>query len=42
MSRPLLSVLIPAYNRPQHLGPMLDSVLAQDFDDWECVVTEDC
>jgi glycosyltransferase involved in cell wall biosynthesis len=41
-TRPLISVAIPAWNRPQHLAPLLDSVLAQDFDDWECVVVEDC
>jgi glycosyltransferase involved in cell wall biosynthesis len=41
MSRPLISVICPAYDRPQHIGPLLDSVLAQDFDDWECVITDD-
>ena len=40
-SRPLLSVIVPTYNRPEHLAPLLDSVLAQDFDDWEMVVGED-
>jgi glycosyltransferase involved in cell wall biosynthesis len=42
MSRPLLSVICPTYNRPEHVAPLLDSVLAQDFDDWECVIAEDC
>lgn len=42
MSRPLLSLIVPSYNRPQHLAALLDSVLAQDFTDWECVVVEDC
>lgn len=42
MPRPLLSVIIPSYNRPQHMAALLESILAQDFDDWECVVTEDC
>ncbi len=42
MSRPLLSVIVPTYNRPQHLVPLLDSVLEQDFDDWEMIVGEDC
>lgn len=41
MTRPLLSVIIPSYNRPQHMAALLDSILAQDFDDWECVITED-
>lgn len=42
MSRPLFSVIVPTYNRPEHLTPLLDSVLSQDFDDWEMVVGEDC
>jgi O-antigen biosynthesis alpha-1,2-rahmnosyltransferase len=42
MSRPLLSVICPSYNRPEHLAPLLDSILAQGFKDWECVITEDC
>ncbi|HEX3867640.1 MAG TPA: glycosyltransferase family 2 protein, partial [Gemmatimonadaceae bacterium] len=42
MTRPLLSVICPTYNRPEHIGPLLESVLAQDFDDWECVIAEDC
>ncbi|HEU4990666.1 MAG TPA: glycosyltransferase family 2 protein [Gemmatimonadaceae bacterium] len=41
MNRPLLSVIVPTYGRWQHIGPLLDSILAQDFDDWECVVAED-
>jgi glycosyltransferase involved in cell wall biosynthesis len=41
-SRPLLSVVVPTYNRPQHIADLLESVLAQSFDDWECVVAEDC
>lgn len=39
--RPLLSVCIPAYNRASLLPAVLDSVVAQDFDDWECVIAED-
>jgi glycosyltransferase involved in cell wall biosynthesis len=41
MSRPLLSVIIPSYNRPQHLAALLDSILEQSFDDWEVVIGED-
>jgi abequosyltransferase len=41
MDRPLISVICPSYDRPQHVGPLLESVLAQDFDDWECVITDD-
>jgi len=41
MSRPLLSVIVPTYGRWQHIGPLLDSVMAQEFHDWECVIAED-
>lgn len=39
--RPLLTVCIPAYNRAALLGPLLDSILAQNFDDYEVLICED-
>jgi len=39
--RPLLTVCIPAYNRATLLGPLLDSILAQNFDDYEVLICED-
>ena len=41
MTRPLLTVCIPAYNRASELTPLLDSIVSQHFDDWNCVVSED-
>ncbi|HEY5492330.1 MAG TPA: glycosyltransferase, partial [Gemmatimonadaceae bacterium] len=41
MNRPLITLAIPAYNRAQWLPSLLDSALAQDFDDWSCVIVED-
>ena len=41
MTRPTLSVIVPTYGRWQHIGPLLDTVLSQSFDDWECVICED-
>jgi len=43
MSQPrkLFSICIPAYNRPHYLGPLLDSILAQNFRDFEIVICED-
>src|SRR5258706_8165497 len=41
MSRPLLSVIGPTYGRADPIGPLIDSILAQDFQDWEIVITED-
>lgn len=40
-ARPRFSVCILAYNRAALLPGLLDSVVAQDFDDWEVVVAED-
>lgn len=39
---PQISVCIPAYNRASVLGELLDSILQQDFDDYEIVICEDC
>jgi abequosyltransferase len=39
--RPLLTVMIPTYGRAEHIGPLLDSVLAQEFADMEVVIAED-
>jgi glycosyltransferase involved in cell wall biosynthesis len=37
----LLSVCIPAYNRADVLPVLLDSILNQDFDDFDIVIAED-
>lgn len=39
--RPLLSVCIPAYNRAGFLAPLLESILSQDFDNFEVLICED-
>ena len=38
---PLISVCIPAYNRAALLPALLDSILNQDFDDFDIVIAED-
>ena len=40
-SEPTFSVCIPLYNRARHLPPLLDSVLTQDFSDFDVVLAED-
>jgi abequosyltransferase len=40
-SRPLLSVCIPAYNRALVLPELLESILTQDFENYEVVICED-
>jgi hypothetical protein len=39
---PLLSVLIPSYNRPEFVGAAVASVLSSDYDDYEVIVSDDC
>lgn len=38
---PLFSVVIPTYNRETLLGATLDSLSAQECDDWELIVVDD-
>jgi len=38
---PLLSILIPIYNNEKTLHRMVDSILAQTFDDWELLLVND-
>jgi len=38
----LISVCIPAYNRAGVLPALLDSILSQDFSDFDIVIAEDC
>lgn len=39
--RPLLTLCIPAYNRAALLPPLLDSILSQEFTDFEVLICED-
>lgn len=38
---PKISVCIPAYNRANVLGDLLDSIFSQDYDNFELVICED-
>lgn len=38
---PLVSIIIPTYNREQLITETLDSVLAQNYTQWECLVIDD-
>lgn len=39
--QPLVSIIIPTFNRAHLIGETLDSVLAQTYSNWECVVVDD-
>jgi abequosyltransferase len=39
--RTLFSICIPAYKRAHHLSALLDSIFAQNFDDFNVVICED-
>ncbi len=38
---PLVSIIIPTYNRAHLIGETLDSVIAQTYSNWECIVVDD-
>lgn len=38
---PLVSIVLPTFNRLRYLRPAVDSVLAQTFDNWELIVADD-
>lgn len=41
ISQPLVSIIIPTYNRANLIGETLDSVLAQTYTHWECIIVDD-
>jgi glycosyltransferase involved in cell wall biosynthesis len=41
ITMPQVSIIIPAYNRSALISETLDSVLQQNYADWECLVVDD-
>ena len=37
----LISIIIPTYNRASLIGETLDSVKAQTYKNWECIIVDD-
>lgn len=38
---PIFSIIVPVYNTAPYLRQCLDSILAQTFEDWECILVDD-
>ena len=41
MNSPLVSIIIPTYNRANFLRETLNSILTQTYKNWECIVVDD-
>ena len=41
MNNSIISILIPVYNVEQYLPRCIESVLSQDFQDWEMILVDD-
>ncbi len=40
-SNPLVSIIVPCYNFAHFIGETLDSLLAQSYQNWECIIVDD-
>ena len=41
MNNPLVSIIIPTYNRAHFISETLDSIIAQTYNNWECIIVDD-
>ena len=41
-SNTLVSIITPSYNAEQYIGQMIESIIAQTYQDWELLITDDC
>ena len=37
----MISVIVPTYNRAKWLSQSIESIIAQDYKDWELIVVDD-
>ncbi len=41
MANPTVSIIVPVYNVEKYIRRCLDSIVAQTFTDWECILVDD-
>lgn len=41
MKNPLVSIIVPCYNREKYIETCINSVLSQDYENWECIIIND-
>lgn len=41
MKNPIVSIIVPCYNQAQYLDEVLQSVLDQTYENWECIIVSD-
>lgn len=42
MNNPLVSIVIPVYNREHLIEETLESIVKQSYSNWECILVDDC
>lgn len=40
--KPLVSICVPCYNHKKYIPYFMESILKQDYDNWELIITDDC
>lgn len=40
--KPFVSIIMPSYNSSDYIKQSIESVLAQDYQNWELLITDDC